>query len=127
MRTMWAAGVPTSIWPTGRQDRWPVRVMRFSSPSRTCRRWPSDTLRSIARSSRDSARTTAATLLEPWWNAIPPREHVVADGSAPTRDIFIVCNSLNELGGLVQWAHDIAKLFLARGHRVQLIGVEPAT
>jgi glycosyltransferase involved in cell wall biosynthesis len=44
-----------------------------------------------------------------------------------SRDIFLVCNSVNELGGLVQWAHDIAELFLARGHRVQLIGVEPAT
>ncbi|MEV6597372.1 glycosyltransferase [Actinoplanes sp. NPDC051346] len=46
---------------------------------------------------------------------------------AETRDIFIVCNSVNELGGLVQWAHDVAKLFTARGHRVRLIGVEPAT
>ena len=35
-----------------------------------------------------------------------------------TRDIFIVCNSVNELGGLHQWAHDIARLFAARGHRV---------
>jgi glycosyltransferase involved in cell wall biosynthesis len=51
----------------------------------------------------------------------------VAETSRGGRDIFIVCNSVNELGGLVQWAHDIAKLFLARGHRVQLIGVEPAT
>ncbi|GGQ41306.1 glycosyltransferase [Couchioplanes azureus] len=46
---------------------------------------------------------------------------------AETRDIFIVCNSVNELGGLVQWAHDVARLFTARGHRVRLIGVEPAT
>jgi glycosyltransferase involved in cell wall biosynthesis len=43
------------------------------------------------------------------------------------RDIFIVCNSVDELGGLVKWAHDIAHLFAARGHRVRLIGVEPAT
>jgi glycosyltransferase involved in cell wall biosynthesis len=46
---------------------------------------------------------------------------------ADARDIFIVCNSVDELGGLVQWAHDIARLFTARGHRVQVIGVEPAT
>lgn len=45
---------------------------------------------------------------------------------AENRDIFIVCNSVNELGGLVQWAHDIAHLFTARGHRVRLVGVEPA-
>jgi glycosyltransferase involved in cell wall biosynthesis len=43
-----------------------------------------------------------------------------------TRDIFLVCNSVNELGGLVQWAHGIAEFFVARGHRVQMIGVEPA-
>ena len=43
------------------------------------------------------------------------------------RDIFIVCNSVNELGGLTQWVHDISRLFTARGHRVRLIGVEPAS
>ncbi len=46
---------------------------------------------------------------------------------AEPRDIFIVCNSINELGGLVQWAHDIARLFTEQGHRVRLIGVEPAS
>lgn len=46
---------------------------------------------------------------------------------AEHRDIFIVCNSVNELGGLCQWAHDISRLFTARGHRVRLVGVEPAT
>jgi glycosyltransferase involved in cell wall biosynthesis len=56
-----------------------------------------------------------------------PGEQTMAETFTKTRDIFIVCNSVNELGGLVQWAHDIAKLFLARGHRVQIIGVEPAT
>ncbi|GAA1599908.1 glycosyltransferase [Actinoplanes couchii] len=45
---------------------------------------------------------------------------------AEHRDIFIVCNTVNELGGLNQWAHDVARLFTARGHRVRLIGVEPA-
>jgi glycosyltransferase involved in cell wall biosynthesis len=56
-----------------------------------------------------------------------PGEQAVAETFTKTRDIFIVCNSVNELGGLIQWAHDIAKLFVARGHRVQIIGVEPAT
>jgi glycosyltransferase involved in cell wall biosynthesis len=46
---------------------------------------------------------------------------------AEPRDIFIVCNSVDELGGLIQWAHDVARLFSARGHRVRLVGVEPAT
>ncbi|GAB1694488.1 glycosyltransferase [Krasilnikovia sp. M28-CT-15] len=46
---------------------------------------------------------------------------------AEPRDIFIVCNSVNELGGLIQWAHDIGRLFSDRGHRVRLVGVEPAT
>jgi glycosyltransferase involved in cell wall biosynthesis len=45
---------------------------------------------------------------------------------AEHRDIYIVCNTVNELGGLNQWAHDIARLFTGRGHRVRLIGVEPA-
>jgi glycosyltransferase involved in cell wall biosynthesis len=42
------------------------------------------------------------------------------------RDIFLVCNSVDDLGGLLRWAHHIAGLFTARGHRVHLIGVEPA-
>jgi glycosyltransferase involved in cell wall biosynthesis len=46
---------------------------------------------------------------------------------AESRDIFLVCNSVDELGGLVQWAHSMARLFTERGHRVRLIGVEPAT
>jgi glycosyltransferase involved in cell wall biosynthesis len=50
----------------------------------------------------------------------------VAELSAHSRDIFIVCNSVDELGGLMQWAHGIATLFVARGHRVRIIGVEPA-
>ena len=49
----------------------------------------------------------------------------MAEPAARTRDIFIVCNSVRELGGVVQWGHQMARLFLARGHRVQLIGVEP--
>ncbi|MEV6843461.1 glycosyltransferase [Actinoplanes sp. NPDC051411] len=45
---------------------------------------------------------------------------------AEPRDIFIVCNAVDELGGLQQWAHDVSGLFTDRGHRVTLIGVEPA-
>jgi glycosyltransferase involved in cell wall biosynthesis len=46
---------------------------------------------------------------------------------ADNRDIFLVINSVDELGGLTKWAHDIAHLLSARGHRVSMIGVEPAT
>jgi glycosyltransferase involved in cell wall biosynthesis len=42
------------------------------------------------------------------------------------RDVFLVCNSVDDLGGLLRWAHHLARLFVARGHRVHLIGVEPA-
>jgi glycosyltransferase involved in cell wall biosynthesis len=45
---------------------------------------------------------------------------------AESRDIFLVVNSVDELGGLMVWAHDIARLFSLNGHRVRLIGVEPA-
>jgi glycosyltransferase involved in cell wall biosynthesis len=42
------------------------------------------------------------------------------------RDIFIVCNNLEELGGLQRWAHHVGRLFAERGHRVHLIGVTHA-
>ncbi|MCO5969905.1 glycosyltransferase family 2 protein [Actinoallomurus soli] len=37
---------------------------------------------------------------------------------AETRDVFIVCNNVEELGGLQRWAHDIGRMFATRGHRV---------
>ncbi|MGI5231885.1 glycosyltransferase [Actinoallomurus sp. CA-142502] len=43
-----------------------------------------------------------------------------------SRDIFIVCNNVEELGGLQRWAHHIAHLFADRGHRVHLVGVTHA-
>jgi glycosyltransferase involved in cell wall biosynthesis len=45
---------------------------------------------------------------------------------AEARDIFIVCNNVEELGGLQRWAHHIARLFSERGHRVHLVGVTHA-
>ncbi|MFB9838564.1 glycosyltransferase [Actinoallomurus acaciae] len=42
------------------------------------------------------------------------------------RDIFIVCDNVEELGGLQRWAHHIARLFAGRGHRVHLVGVTHA-
>lgn len=43
-----------------------------------------------------------------------------------SRDIFIVGNSVDELGGVSSWAHRMAGLLTDRGHRVQLIGITPA-
>ncbi|MFD5078491.1 glycosyltransferase [Streptomyces sp. NPDC058371] len=43
------------------------------------------------------------------------------------RDIFFVSNSVDELGGVTSWSHQMARLFTERGHRVQVIGItEPA-
>jgi glycosyltransferase involved in cell wall biosynthesis len=42
------------------------------------------------------------------------------------RDIFIVCNNHEELGGLQRWVHHVGGLFAARGHRVHVIGVTHA-
>lgn len=42
------------------------------------------------------------------------------------RDIFIVSNSVDELGGVTTWSHQMAGLFAERGHRVHLVGIVPA-
>lgn len=39
------------------------------------------------------------------------------------RDIFFVNNSVNELGGITSWSHQMARLFAERGHRVHVIGI----
>ncbi|UQA95043.1 glycosyltransferase [Streptomyces halobius] len=45
--------------------------------------------------------------------------------AAQPRDIFFVSNSVNELGGITSWSHQMARLFCERGHRVHVIGVVP--
>jgi glycosyltransferase involved in cell wall biosynthesis len=45
---------------------------------------------------------------------------------AESRDVFIVCNNIEELGGLQRWAHHLAGLLTGRGHRVTLVGVTDA-
>lgn len=45
--------------------------------------------------------------------------------AAEPRDIFFVSNSVNELGGITSWSHQMARLFSERGHRVHLVGVVP--
>ncbi|MFF4348997.1 glycosyltransferase [Streptomyces sp. NPDC001530] len=45
----------------------------------------------------------------------------------PERDIFFVSNSVDELGGVTSWSHQMARLFTERGHRVHVVGItEPA-
>ncbi|MEV6751749.1 glycosyltransferase [Streptomyces sp. NPDC051214] len=47
---------------------------------------------------------------------------------APTksRDLFLVANTVDELGGVTAWAHQMAGLFQRNGHRVHVIGVHEA-
>ena len=42
------------------------------------------------------------------------------------RDLFIVSNSVDELGGVTTWSHQMARLFSGRGHRVHLVGITPS-
>ncbi|GAA2290254.1 glycosyltransferase [Streptomyces kunmingensis] len=39
------------------------------------------------------------------------------------RDLFLVANSTDELGGVTAWTHQMARLFTSAGHRVHVIGV----
>ncbi|MER6202884.1 glycosyltransferase [Streptomyces sp. NPDC001586] len=41
------------------------------------------------------------------------------------RDIFIVSNNVDELGGVTTWSHQMARLFTDRGHRVHIVGIAP--
>lgn len=42
------------------------------------------------------------------------------------RDIFIVGNEVDEMGGVTTWQARTARLLAARGHRVRIIGIAPA-
>ncbi|MET9605375.1 glycosyltransferase [Streptomyces sp. NPDC006512] len=41
------------------------------------------------------------------------------------RDVFLVSNSVDELGGVTTWSHQMARLFTDRGHRVHIVGIAP--
>ncbi|MEU6877041.1 glycosyltransferase [Streptomyces sp. NPDC046712] len=43
-----------------------------------------------------------------------------------SRDIILVSNSVDELGGITSWSHQMARLFSERGHAVHVVGVVPA-
>jgi glycosyltransferase involved in cell wall biosynthesis len=65
--------------------------------------------------------------------AVPPLAAAVpaaAPGPARShrpRDLFLVANNIDELGGLQRVARLLAGLFADRGHRVHLIGIRPFT
>ncbi|MEU6080521.1 glycosyltransferase [Streptomyces sp. NPDC047108] len=40
-----------------------------------------------------------------------------------SRDIFFVSNSVDELGGVTSWSHQMARLFTEHGHRVHVVGI----
>ncbi|MFD7261797.1 glycosyltransferase [Streptomyces sp. NPDC059874] len=42
-----------------------------------------------------------------------------------SRDIFIVSNNVDELGGVTTWSHQMARLFTERGHEVHIVGIAP--
>ncbi|RVU24520.1 glycosyltransferase family 4 protein [Streptomyces antnestii] len=42
------------------------------------------------------------------------------------RDLFLLANTVDELGGVTAWTHQMARLFQAAGHRVHVIGVHEA-
>jgi len=41
------------------------------------------------------------------------------------RNLFIVANNIEEIGGLQRVVHTLARGFAARGYQVELIGVAP--
>ncbi|WP_064743585.1 glycosyltransferase [Actinomadura rifamycini] len=44
-------------------------------------------------------------------------------GGTAGRDVFVVCNSADGVGGVQRWAHHTARLFAERGDRVTLVGI----
>ncbi|MEU9182978.1 glycosyltransferase [Streptomyces sp. NPDC048484] len=54
---------------------------------------------------------------------VPPAIAVDAD---PRRDVFFVSNSVDELGGVTSWSHQMARLLTGRGHRVHVVGITPS-
>jgi glycosyltransferase involved in cell wall biosynthesis len=47
----------------------------------------------------------------------------IDDPTGGGRDVFVVCNTIDELGGVQRWARRLADLLTERGHRVRLVGV----
>lgn len=56
----------------------------------------------------------------------PTTLHSTAPSMSEPRDIFLVSNSVDELGGATTWTHQMARLFTERGHHVHVIGITMA-
>ncbi|MFD5147089.1 glycosyltransferase [Streptomyces sp. NPDC058401] len=54
-----------------------------------------------------------------------PHTPEAPEGPAGGRDVFLVSNSVDELGGVTTWSHQMARLFSERGHRVHVVGIAP--
>ena len=52
-----------------------------------------------------------------------PKSTAPTAPKSTARDVFIVCNTIDELGGVQRWARRVADLLAERGHRVRLVGV----
>ncbi|MGD1217375.1 glycosyltransferase [Streptomyces krungchingensis] len=57
------------------------------------------------------------------WLTERPAGSVATGTSECPRDVFIVSNSVDELGGVTSWSHQMARLFTGRGHRVHVVGI----
>lgn len=60
--------------------------------------------------------------------SLPKLAPLLVESAEPrtlTRDVFVVCNSATEMGGLNVWAHQFAGLLAERGHRLHMIGITP--
>ena len=44
-----------------------------------------------------------------------------------TRDVFLVANNVEELGGVQRVTHNLAMMLHERGHRVTVVGIQHAT
>lgn len=85
-----------------------------------------------ATSSGGSASTTGAPPPAPWWTGTSQNGALLngtfLEGAnvAVPRDVFIVCNNTDAMGGLQRWAHHLAGLLASRGAKVTLVGVTHA-
>src|SRR3954453_4175533 len=79
-----------------------------TSRSATGRSWPSSASTTPARP-LDRSSTTSSS------DRPVPSDH--------PRDVFIVANNIEELGGAIRFVHTLARLLSEQGHRVRLIGI----
>ncbi|CAM5586135.1 hypothetical protein SBADM41S_10175 [Streptomyces badius] len=72
----------------------------------------------------DAARATVAAVFGPTASrGVRDTTDHDQEAAEMSRDIFIVSNSTDELGGVTGWMHQTARLFAGQGHRVHTIGI----